>query len=130
MPIAKRCSRIIFLGCLVLLSSAAVLAQASDTAKTPPIDATCIDCIRVRVGLPRVVRGPGPGIPDNPLTEIQLPNGRFRSFSASSTTYASTERPLRTWVGQPFPSFHRDRAATMERAASGSITPNDQARLS
>lgn len=44
--------------------------------------------IRIRVGLPLVVRGPGSGIPDNPLSEIQLSNGRFRAFSANMTTYA------------------------------------------
>jgi len=50
--------------------------------------ASSVDSIRIRVGLPLVVRGPGPGIPDNPLSEIQLPNGKFRGFSASATTYA------------------------------------------
>jgi hypothetical protein len=48
----------------------------------------CIACISIRVGLPHVVRGPSPGIPDSPFTEIQLPRGKFRGFSASATTYA------------------------------------------
>jgi hypothetical protein len=62
--------------------------QARHERISQPNSASCTECIRIRVGLPRVVRGPGPGIPDNPLTEIRLPNGRFRGFSASSTTYA------------------------------------------
>jgi hypothetical protein len=37
---------------------------------------------------PIVVQGPGPGIPDSLFTEIELPNGHFRGFSASATTYA------------------------------------------
>ena len=47
-----------------------------------------MEYIKIRVGLPRVVRGPSPGIPDSKFTEIQLPGGAFRGFSASTTTYA------------------------------------------
>jgi hypothetical protein len=71
------------------LTQSGRLAVAPMEAKNSQTNtASCIECIRIRVGLPRVVRGPGPGIPDNPLTEVNLPNGRFRGFSASSTTYA------------------------------------------
>ena len=35
-----------------------------------------------------IEQGPGPGIPDNPFSEIRLVNGRKRGFSASATSYA------------------------------------------
>ena len=80
MPIAKRCSCLLFLGCLLILPSVAVFAQASNTMKAQPNDATCIDCIRIRVGLPRIVRGPDGTAVDNTFNEIKLPNGRFRGL--------------------------------------------------
>jgi hypothetical protein len=88
MPIAKRCSRFLFLGCLLVLPSAAVFAQASDTRNTQPNGASCLDCIRIRVGLPRVVRGSDGTAVDNTLSEIKLPNGRFRGFTAVGTSWA------------------------------------------
>lgn len=48
----------------------------------------CIECIKIRIGVPTVARGPSPGIPDSQFTAIRLPNGQFRGFSASGTTYA------------------------------------------
>jgi hypothetical protein len=57
-------------------------------AARTPAGSPCTECIRIRVGLPRVARGPSPGIPDSKFTEIRLPDGRFRGFSASATTYA------------------------------------------
>ncbi len=44
--------------------------------------------IRVRVGTPLVARGPAPNIADNWFTEIGLPDGRFRGFTAAGTTFA------------------------------------------
>jgi hypothetical protein len=44
--------------------------------------------MRVRVGVPLVARGPAPNIADNWFTEIQLPNGKFRGFTAAGTTFA------------------------------------------
>ena len=44
--------------------------------------------IRVRVGTPLLARGPAPNIADNWFTEIQLPGGRFRGFTAAGTTFA------------------------------------------
>jgi len=79
---------IVLFGCLLVMSLASAFAQTSDTKNAQSSAAPCIECIRIRVGLPRVVQGPSPGIPDNPFTEIQLRNGRFRGFSASGTTYA------------------------------------------
>jgi len=44
--------------------------------------------IRIRVGVPLVARGPAPNIADAAFTEIQLPNGLFRGFTAAGTTFA------------------------------------------
>lgn len=44
------------------------------------------DRLRIRVGLPRVVRGPSANMADNRFTEIQLPDGRFRGFDAHADT--------------------------------------------
>jgi len=44
--------------------------------------------MRIRVGVPLVARGPGPNIADNWFTEITLPNGEFRGFTAAGTTFA------------------------------------------
>ena len=44
--------------------------------------------IRVRVGVPLVARGPAPNIADNWFTEVELPDGRFRGFTAAGTTFA------------------------------------------
>ena len=52
------------------------------TAKGSP----CLQCFRIRVGLPRVVRGPAANMNDNRFTEIQLPSGRFRGFDAHADT--------------------------------------------
>ena len=46
------------------------------------------DSIKVRVGTPLVARGPAPNIADAAFTEIQLPNGLFRGFTAAGTTFA------------------------------------------
>ena len=44
--------------------------------------------IRIRVGVPLVARGPAPNIADAAFTEIELPNGLFRGFTAGGTTFA------------------------------------------
>jgi hypothetical protein len=44
--------------------------------------------IRIRVGVPLVARGPAPNIADAGFTEIQLPSGLFRGFTAAGTTFA------------------------------------------
>lgn len=46
------------------------------------------DSIRIRVGVPLVARGPAPNIADAAFTEIRLPDGRFRGFTAAGTTFA------------------------------------------
>ena len=46
----------------------------------------CTQCLRIRVGLPRVIRGPAANMADNRFSEIQLPSGRFRGFDAHNDT--------------------------------------------
>ncbi len=52
--------------------------------KSPDLGAS----IRIRVGVPLVARGPAPNIADAAFTEVQLPGGRFRGFTAAGTTFA------------------------------------------
>jgi hypothetical protein len=64
--------------------SGVVQAQAAKDAKPNP----CVECVSVRLGVPLVARGPAGDIADNWLSEIELPNGKFRSFTAAGTTWA------------------------------------------
>ena len=48
----------------------------------------CVECVRVRVGPPTVVRGPFPDELDAPFTALKLADGSFRGFSANGATYA------------------------------------------
>ncbi len=72
----------------------AVVLLVLDLSPHPPATAAatqapiCDACITIRVGLPRVVRGPSLEIADNHFTEIPLPDGRFRGFDAHATTHA------------------------------------------
>jgi hypothetical protein len=68
--------------CLALLSMAA--AAYAQSAKAD----ACVECVRVRLGVPLVARGPAGDIADNWLSEIELPNGKFRAFTAAGTTWA------------------------------------------
>jgi hypothetical protein len=44
--------------------------------------------IRIRVGVPLVARGPAPNIADSAFTEIPLPSGLYRGFTAAGITFA------------------------------------------
>lgn len=66
-------------------SYAAPLAPGADAH--PPA-APCTACIRIRVGVAQVVRGPAANMADNRFTEIALPDGRFRGFDAHGDTRA------------------------------------------
>jgi Ricin-type beta-trefoil lectin domain-like len=79
----------VFVTTFVLLVGAlgAARGQATD-AKNPQAAALCKECLRIRVGVPLVARGPAPNIADNWFTEIQLPNGKFRGFTAGGNTFA------------------------------------------
>ena len=76
------------LGLLAAAFAPPGLAQAHDVKDQQPNAALCIECIRIRVGLPRVVRGPAINIADNHFSEIWLPDGRFRGFDAHGETRA------------------------------------------
>lgn len=93
----------ILIAYLLVMCLLPAFAQAPEQTKAQSNTAPCIDCIRIRAGLPRVVQGPGPGIPDNLFNEIQLPDGRFRGFSANSITYAIDGRSPFDMVGKPMP---------------------------
>ncbi len=75
---------------LFAVATCGVFAAPSEVSNDghPTAQLPCNDCIRIRVGLPRVVRGPAPDIADNRFTEIQLPDGRFRGFDAHGDTRA------------------------------------------
>jgi hypothetical protein len=68
----------------------AVVAVAISSSQLAPTQAQekIVGAMRVRVGVPLVARGPAPNIADNWFTEIQLPNGKFRGFTAAGTTFA------------------------------------------
>ena len=68
--------------------------------------ADCDACISIRVGVPRIVRGPVANMADNHFTEIALPDGRFRGFDAHNDTRAidgsnptDMDGPQRTVMG-------------------------------
>jgi hypothetical protein len=63
-------------------------AKAGSVDARPIASESCTACIRIRVGIPRVVRGPAADTVDNHFTEIALPNGRFRGFTAHGETRA------------------------------------------
>jgi hypothetical protein len=74
---------------LILLSFALTLHTATSHAQTPAAkDVPCDECVSIRVGLPRVARGPAADIADNRFSEIRLPDGRFRGFDAHADTRA------------------------------------------
>jgi hypothetical protein len=66
----------------VMISALAFLALLVP-ASARAVDAA--DCIRVRVGVPYVARGPG-AIADSWFTEFKLPDGRYRGFTALGST--------------------------------------------
>lgn len=64
------------------------LTSPTDVLAEMPKGAPCTACLSIRVGLPRVVRGPAADVADNRFTEITLPNGGFRGFDAHGETRA------------------------------------------
>ena len=71
---------------LCVLASLTLQAAGSDLAPMAVEKSPCTQCIRIRVGLPRVIRGPAANMADNRFSEIGLPNGRFRGFDAHNDT--------------------------------------------
>jgi len=73
-----------FAGLLIL----ATLVTVPTTGPGKAENDLCIDCLRVRVGPPVVVRGPFPDELDSTFTALKLADGSFRGFSANGATYA------------------------------------------
>jgi hypothetical protein len=71
-----------------LLDSPSSFEFSAHKGQIPTKRPACRECLQVRIGVPRVVRGPSAYIPDNRFTEIRLPDGRFRGFTADGDTYA------------------------------------------
>jgi hypothetical protein len=69
-------------GALTESGRQAVALEGNETS--PELGAS----IRIRVGVPLVARGPAPNIADSSFTEIGIPNGLFRGFTAAGTTFA------------------------------------------
>jgi hypothetical protein len=74
--------------CSLILMTLAFLVLPSATAYAQDSAASVSDKIRVRVGTPLVARGPAGDIADNWFSEIRLPNGLFRGFTAAGVTWA------------------------------------------
>lgn len=92
----------------------AVLATAAAAESGPANGELCIECLRVRVGPPVVVRGPFPDELDAPFSALKLADGSFRGFSANGTTYA-IDGPALWAMGGP-------RQAVLQAGAPGSIS--------
>jgi hypothetical protein len=71
---------------LSLATARTVVAQAPPAAGTA---SASNGAMRVRIGTPLVARGPAPNIADNWFTEVGLPDGRFRGFTANAATLAT-----------------------------------------
>ncbi len=87
------------------------LAGAANTQAQQDI---CVDCLKVRVGPPQVVRGPFPDELDAAFSAIKLPDGRFRGFSANGATYAIDGDSLSDMGGK--------RIAVLEPGPEGSVS--------
>jgi hypothetical protein len=66
------------------LAFLALLGGSPPAAADPT---SCDDCFRVRVGRPLIARRTGGDELDNMVPIVRLNNGRFRAFTANSTTY-------------------------------------------
>jgi hypothetical protein len=103
-------------GAPLLAAGLIALAVLGTTAAAEPDRANsepCIECVRVRVGPPVVIRGPFPDELDAPFSALKLSDGSFRGFSANGTTYA-IEGPSLWEMGGP-------RRAVLQAGAPGSI---------
>lgn len=96
-------------GLFFLASLGTVAAADTGTADSD----FCVDCVRVRVGPPIVVRGPYPDELDAPFAALKLADGTFRGFSANGSTYAIDGPSLMKMDGP--------RREVLESGAPGSI---------
>lgn len=83
------------LGLLALAGVWTALSSGPATAA----EGICADCLQIRVGPPKVVRGPFPDELDSAFAAFRLPDGRMRGFSANSTTYAIDGQDLADMAG-------------------------------
>jgi hypothetical protein len=103
-----------FLSILVLLSAALSLHGATGNAQAPAAKSgSCHECIKFRVGLPIVEQGPAGAVADDKFTEIRLPDGRFRGFTAAGETFAIDGKdpsdmrgPMRKVLGRGAPGTY------------------------
>jgi hypothetical protein len=99
---------------LALLFSALCLPSAVSNAETPLTKSpVCHECIRFRVGLPIIEQGPAGAVADDKFTEIRLPDGRFRGFTAAGETFAidgsdpsDMRGPMRKILGRGAPGTY------------------------
>ena len=74
--------------CVVAGLAGARIAHRPSVVEAQAKAPFCMECLRIRVGTPRVEQGPSPNAPDQPFTELALPDGRFRGFTAAGVTYS------------------------------------------
>jgi hypothetical protein len=86
-PIFSPVSLALVAACLCIWAGPAVAQTSSPTSNKPAAEPSTAR-LTIRVGLPRVVRGPADDIADTRFTEIALPNGGFRGFDAHGKTWA------------------------------------------
>ena len=74
-----------------MLASFQIHAQNASGTAPPADEKHALDpdvSLRIRVGAPLVARGPAPNIADSAFSAVELPDGKFRGFTANATTWA------------------------------------------
>jgi hypothetical protein len=89
---------------VILFDAPIAFSQTTPVAVQSPI---CHECISIRIGVPRIEQGPRNDVADANFSEVQLPNGSFRGFTAAGVTYAidgnhpaEMNGPLRNILGR------------------------------
>jgi hypothetical protein len=89
-----------FLVTLILLFSALDSLSAMGVVEAPAETSSfCIVCLKIRVGLPRIARGPAADIADNRFSEIQLPDGASAASTRMAILVPSTGPIHGIWAG-------------------------------
>jgi hypothetical protein len=70
------------------LPLAAILLAGGLTSSAAQPQSLCAECLSIRIGPPRVVRGPSGQESDAPFVVIKLRDGTFRGFTSNHRTYA------------------------------------------
>lgn len=81
---------ITFRSVLTIAALLAGLSLTSSHAQQPqrPQTPMCAECLAVRIGPPKIVRGPSGMESDAPFIAIKLANGQYRGFTSNHRTYA------------------------------------------